>query len=72
LDSALLVCAVAATRFTFRSHYLYDIDSVNFALGMGRFDPRVYQPHPPAIFSTYAWDACPISSFTTQILILLC
>lgn len=50
LDSALLVCAVAATRFTFRSHYLYDIDSVNFALGMGRFAPRVYQPHPPGYF----------------------
>ena len=50
LDSTLLVCAVAATRFAFRSDYLYDIDSVNFALGMDRFDPRVYQPHPPGYF----------------------
>jgi hypothetical protein len=50
LDSGLLVCGVAATRFIFRSHYLYDIDSVNFALGMNRFDPRVYQPHPPGYF----------------------
>jgi 4-amino-4-deoxy-L-arabinose transferase-like glycosyltransferase len=50
LDSTLLVCAVAATRFAFRSLYLYDIDSVNFALGMDRFDPRVYQPHPPGYF----------------------
>ena len=42
--------AVAVTRFAFRSHYLYDLDSVNFALGMGRFDPRVHQPHPPGYF----------------------
>ena len=26
------VCAVAASRFAFRSHLLYDADSVNFAL----------------------------------------
>src|ERR1035437_3592115 len=50
LDSTLLVCSVAAAPFAFRSHYLYDIDSVNFALGMDRFDPRVYQPHPPGYF----------------------
>ena len=34
----------------FRSHYLYDLDSVNFALGMDRFDPRVHQPHPPGYY----------------------
>jgi hypothetical protein len=34
----------------FRSHYLYDLDSVNFALAMQRFDPRVHQPHPPGYF----------------------
>ncbi|HEV2274062.1 MAG TPA: DUF2723 domain-containing protein [Acidobacteriaceae bacterium] len=38
------------TRFLFRSRYLYDIDSVNFALAIRRFDPRVYQPHPPGYF----------------------
>lgn len=38
------------TRFAFRSHDLYDVDSVNFALGMARFDPRVHQPHPPGYF----------------------
>jgi len=32
-----------ATRLVFRSHYLYDIDSVNFALGIRRFDTSVYQ-----------------------------
>jgi hypothetical protein len=47
---ALLTGAVAITRFMFRSHYLYDLDSVNFALAMQRFDPRVHQPHPPGYF----------------------
>jgi hypothetical protein len=47
---ALLTAAVAITRFLFRSRYLYDLDSVNFALAMQRFDPRVHQPHPPGYF----------------------
>jgi hypothetical protein len=50
LDLLVLAGAVAISRFAFRSHFLYDLDSVNFALGMGRFDPRVHQPHPPGYF----------------------
>ena len=50
LDSAILIAATALTRFVFRSHYLYDIDSVNFALALKRFDPSVHQPHPPGYF----------------------
>lgn len=50
LELSLLAGAVAVSRFAFRSHDLYDLDSVNFALGMGRFDPRVHQPHPPGYF----------------------
>jgi hypothetical protein len=46
----LLTSAVAISRFMFRSRYLYDLDSVNFALAMQRFDPRVHQPHPPGYF----------------------
>ena len=46
----LLTGTVAITRFVFRSRYLYDLDSVNFALAMERFDPRVHQPHPPGYF----------------------
>lgn len=46
----VLVCAVALTRFWCRSHQLYDIDSVNFALGLKHFDPRAHQPHPPGYF----------------------
>ena len=48
--AALLVCAVGITRFLFRSRYLYDIDSVNFALALNRFDPSVHQPHPPGYY----------------------
>lgn len=47
---ALLTCVLVATRVAFRSRYLYDIDSVNFALGLRRFDPSSYQPHPPGYF----------------------
>src|ERR1700730_14382521 len=50
LSLVFLTGAVAITRFVFRSHYLYDLDSVNFALAMERFDPRVHQPHPPGYF----------------------
>lgn len=50
LDCGVLMAAVALTRFFFRSHYLYDLDSVNFALAIGRFDPSVHQPHPPGYF----------------------
>jgi hypothetical protein len=50
LEVCLLAGAVAVTRFAFRSHDLYDLDSVNFALGISRFDPRVHQPHPPGYF----------------------
>lgn len=49
-DVAVLIAATALTRFSFRSHYLYDIDSVNFALALRRFDPSVHQPHPPGYF----------------------
>jgi hypothetical protein len=44
------IAAVALTRFCCRSHLLYDVDSVNFALGMARFDPSAHQPHPPGYF----------------------
>jgi len=44
------ICAVAVTRILFRSRLLYDLDSVNFALGILRFDPAAHQPHPPGYF----------------------
>ena len=50
LELSLLAGGVALSRFAFRSRLLYDLDSVNFALGIGRFDPRAHQPHPPGYF----------------------
>jgi hypothetical protein len=50
IEPWLLVCLMAISRFATRSHDLYDLDSVNFALGMERFDPGVHQPHPPGYF----------------------
>jgi 4-amino-4-deoxy-L-arabinose transferase-like glycosyltransferase len=50
LFAASLIAATGLTRFLFRSHYLYDIDSVNFALALKRFDTTVHQPHPPGYF----------------------
>jgi hypothetical protein len=46
----LAICSIALTRFLLRSRLLYDIDSVNFALGILRFDPAAHQPHPPGYF----------------------
>ena len=46
----------------FRSHYLYDIDSMNFALGMERFaSPRI-PSRPRPIFCTYVSPANSITS----------
>jgi Protein of unknown function (DUF2723) len=50
LPLTILIVMVALTRWVFRSRYLYDLDSVNFALAMKRFDPHVHQPHPPGYF----------------------
>src|SRR5579863_348826 len=49
-DCAFFGLLVTISRFAFRSHFLYDIDSVNFALALGKFDPAVHQPHPPGYF----------------------
>ncbi|HUQ92721.1 MAG TPA: DUF2723 domain-containing protein [Bryobacteraceae bacterium] len=46
----LLALTVALTRFATRSHFLYDLDSVNFALALDHFDPAAHQPHPPGYF----------------------
>ncbi|HUY82428.1 MAG TPA: glycosyltransferase family 39 protein [Acidobacteriaceae bacterium] len=56
-DLLPLTAAVALTRFLFRSRILYDLDSVNFALAMKRFDPSVFQAHPPGyyLYSRIGW-----------------
>jgi 4-amino-4-deoxy-L-arabinose transferase-like glycosyltransferase len=50
VECAIFTLLVALSRYLCRSHYLYDLDSVNFALGIGRFDPVAHQPHPPGYF----------------------
>ena len=47
---SLLAGAVLLTRVLFRSELLYDLDSVNFATGMERFDVTVFQPHAPGYY----------------------
>ena len=54
VDRLLLIAVTALSRFIFRSRFLYDVDSINFALGLRRFDPSVHQPHPPGYF-LYVW-----------------
>src|SRR2546422_275845 len=49
-DCGVLTVAIVLSRFLFRSRYLYDVDSVNFALALDHFDPAVHQPHPPGYF----------------------
>lgn len=44
---AVLAVVTLVSRVPFRSQLLYHWDSVNFALGMERFDVRLHQPHPP-------------------------
>ncbi len=47
LLSLLLAGLVAATRIPLAPPHLFDFDSVNFALALEHFDPRLHQPHPP-------------------------
>lgn len=47
---SLLAGAVLLTRVLFGSKLLYDLDSVNFATGMQRFDVTVFQPHAPGYY----------------------
>jgi hypothetical protein len=49
-DYLSLMAAVVVSRWLFRSHYLYDMDSVNFALGLAHFSPELQQPQPPGYF----------------------
>jgi hypothetical protein len=41
---------VLVTRYLFKSHFLFYIDSVNFALGMDLFSPTNHQPQPPGYY----------------------
>lgn len=45
--SLLLIILVVITRLPFASKFLYEWDSVNFALAMDRYDILLHQPQPP-------------------------
>ena len=45
--SAILAILIVVTRIPFVSKYLYEWDSVNYALGFENFDIVTHQPHPP-------------------------
>src|SRR5512134_3285308 len=46
----LLFLLTLFTRLPFRSTFLFDQDSVQFALGMKTYDVYLHQPHPPGYF----------------------
>ncbi len=46
----ILAIAVIATRLPFTSKYLFNMDSVQFALATGKFDVALHQPQPPGYF----------------------
>lgn len=54
-DQLLLMAVILATRWCFRSNYLFHMDSINFALGMQHFDPSLHQPHPPGYYLS-SWE----------------
>src|ERR1700694_4640923 len=45
--AATLGLAVIATRLPLAGRYLFDWDSLQFALGMQRFNLATHRPHPP-------------------------
>lgn len=47
LTGSLLALGVVATRLPFISRYLFEFDSVDFAIATFRFDLMQYTPHPP-------------------------
>jgi hypothetical protein len=49
-EALIFVLITCLTRYLLRSRFLYDVDSVNFALALSRFDPAAHQPQPPGYF----------------------
>lgn len=47
LTGSALALGVLATRLPFVSHYLYEFDSIDFAVAIFRFDLSQFTPHPP-------------------------
>lgn len=59
---ALLSILILVTRIPFFSKYLYEWDSVNYALGFENFNILNHQPHPPG-YILYIWLGKLMNSF---------
>jgi len=60
--TAIFVGLTLLARLPYRSHLLFDHDSVQFALGMSEYDVYLHQPHPPGYF-LYVYTAKLINFF---------
>jgi 4-amino-4-deoxy-L-arabinose transferase-like glycosyltransferase len=47
INLSLLFILTAVTRYIFRANFLYEWDSVQYALSIDKFDILWHQPHPP-------------------------
>src|SRR5262249_2516939 len=45
-----VLVAILFSRFLFRAHMPYGLDSIQFVLGASHYDVRIHQPHPPGYF----------------------
>lgn len=61
--SVVLSLVVLATRIPFATRFFFDWDSIQFALGLERFDLAHHQPHPPG-YILYMGAARLFSFFT--------
>ncbi|HEY6998823.1 MAG TPA: glycosyltransferase family 39 protein [Candidatus Binatia bacterium] len=50
IHTLIIVGLTLLTRLPYRSHLLFDHDSVQFALGLREYDVYLHQPHPPGYF----------------------
>jgi len=50
LALAGILVATLISRIPFRARIPYGLDSVQFVLGVGHYDVRIHQPHPPGYF----------------------
>ena len=45
-----ILVATVLSRIPFRARIPYGLDSIQFVLGVGHYDVRIHQPHPPGYF----------------------
>jgi hypothetical protein len=50
LALAGILVVTVLSRIPFRARMPYGLDSIQFVLGVGHYDVRIHQPHPPGYF----------------------